>query len=82
MRILKFQQFAVSSIFSVRILDFACEEVWIADLNECQKCVVSEYVYFLSRTRLCMSRIREIVTHWDVDSHELENGAELKKAKN
>lgn len=51
LRILKLQRFAVSSIFWVRILDFACEEVRIVDLNDRQKCVVPGYLHFLSRTR-------------------------------
>ena len=46
LRILNLQRFAVSSIFWVRILDFACEEVRIVDRKGCQKCVVSGYVYF------------------------------------
>ena len=46
LRILNLQRFTVSSIFWVRILDFACEEVRIVDRKGCQKCVVSGYVYF------------------------------------
>ena len=67
LRILNLQRFAVSSIFWVRILDFACEEVRIVDRKGCQKCVVSGYVYFfLSRPDEThfMSRIREIITNY------------------
>ena len=54
LRILKLQRFAVSSIFWVRIFYFAREEVWIVDLNDRHKCVVSGYdcIFFLSQTRL------------------------------
>ena len=54
LRILKLQRFAVSSIFWVQIFYFACEEVRIVDLNDCQKYVVSgyDYIFFLSQTRL------------------------------
>ena len=56
LRILKL----VSSIFWIRILDFACEEVRIVDLNNRQKCVVSGYTcIFLSRTRLTVI----VITH-------------------
>ena len=53
LRILKLQRFAVSSIFWVRIFYFAREEVWIVDLNDRNKCVVSGYdcIFFFCHRR-------------------------------
>ena len=67
LRILNLQRFAVSSIFWVRILDFACEEVRIVDRKGFQKMrCFWVCVFFLSRPDEThfMSRIREIITNY------------------
>ena len=38
LRILQLKRITVSSNFRARILDFACNKVWIADLNDPRKC--------------------------------------------
>ena len=64
-RILKLQRFAVRSSFWVRILDFACQEVRIVDRgSERTSEVPCFWIFFVTDETHCMSRIREIVTHY------------------
>ena len=64
-RILKLQRFAVRSIFWVRILDFACQEVRIVDRgSERMSEMRCFWTFFCHGRDSLMSRIREIVTHY------------------